>query len=185
MESSDNRNLFERAVMPHLDAAYNLARWLTRDDEDAQEAVQEALLRAYKFFDSFRGTDGRAWLLAIVRNTCFTLRGFEQRAGVCEEFDEQVHLRGVIAAGWDACFCRNPEDMAIENADRELVNRAIAGLPVVFREVLIMRELQELPYREIAKIVDAPLGTVMSRLARGRHLLHQSLTAQLKKEIPK
>lgn len=171
--------------MPHLDAAYNLARWLTRNDEDAQEAVQEALLRAYKFFDSFRGTDGRAWLLAIVRNSCFTLRGLEQRAGACEEFDEQVHLPGVIAAGSDAGFCRNPEDIALEDADRELVNRAIAGLPVVFREVLIMRELEELSYKEIAKIVDAPLGTVMSRLARGRHLLHQSLAAHLKKETPK
>ena len=171
--------------MPHMDAAYNLARWLVRNDSDAEEAVQEAFLRAYKFFGSFHGEDGKAWLLAIVRNSCYTLRGQGQGGGIHEEFDEQIHLPGMVAEGSGGSFCRNPEDIAIQHADRELLNRAIEELPVVFREVLVMREIEELSYKEIAKIVDAPLGTVMSRLARGRHLLHQALAAHLRKESPK
>lgn len=168
--------------MPHLDAAYNLARWLVRNNDDAEEAVQEAFLRAYRFFGSFRGEDGKAWLLTIVRNTCYTLRGQQMGAGMCEEFDEQIHQPELAAEGSDGRFCRNPVDIAIERADREWVNRAIEELPVVFREVLIMREIEELSYKEIAKIIDIPLGTVMSRLARGRQMLHDTLVAHVGKE---
>lgn len=171
--------------MPHLDAAYNLARWLVRNNDDAEEAVQEAFLRAYRFFGSFRGEDGKAWLLAIVRNTCYTLRGRELEAGVCEEFDEQVHLPGPAAPVAGSCVCRDPADIAIEHANRELINRAIENLPVAFREVLVMRELEGLSYKEIAKIVDIPLGTVMSRLARGRQMLYEELVARTKKESSK
>ena len=187
MDNQDKRLRFEQSIMPHLDAAYNLARWLVRNDDDAEEAVQEAFLRAYKFFGSFHGNDGKAWLLAIVRNTCYSLRGQVPGAGagVNEEFDEQIHLPGMVAEGSGGSFCRNPEDIAIQHADRELLNRAIEELPVVFREVLVMREIEELSYKEIAKIVDIPLGTVMSRLARGRHLLHEAIVAQMKKESSK
>jgi len=182
LANPDKHLRFERLIMPHLDAAHNLARWLARNDDDAQEIAQEALLRAYKFFDSFRGTEGRAWLLTIVRNTCYTLRGQDPGASVNEEFDEQVHLQGVIAEGSDGCFCRNPEEIAIENADCKLVNRAIAELPTEFREVLVLRELEELSYKEIAKIVGIPLGTVMSRLARARGMLQKQLATSSQKE---
>ncbi|MBI4193775.1 MAG: sigma-70 family RNA polymerase sigma factor [Betaproteobacteria bacterium] len=185
MSDQDKRTRFERLMMPHVDAAYNLAWWLVRNRADAEDAVQEAFLRAYKFFGSFRGDDGRAWLLAIVRNACYALRGQAPGAGVNEEFDEQVHLPGMVAEGSNGPFCRNPEDIAIQHADRELVNRAIEELPVVFREVLVMREIEELSYKEIARIVDVPLGTVMSRLARGRRLLHEAIVARMKKESPK
>ncbi len=178
------RAQFERLIIPHLDAAYNLARWLMRNDADAEEAVQEAYLRAYQFFASFHGEDGRAWLLAIVRNTCFTLGGKKLGDGVCEEFDEQIHVADEDVAGASACQCRNPEAIAMAHADQELVNRAIENLPMVFREVLVMRELEDMSYKEIARIIDAPLGTVMSRLARARLLLQRALLAPMKKESP-
>lgn len=163
--------------MPHLDAAYNLARWLLRNDADAEEAVQEAFLRAYRFFGGFRGEDGRAWLLAIVRNTCYTLHGRLADPGASEEFDELVHTMDADSAGGIGHMVRDPEALAIAQADCDWVNRAIEGLPLVFREVLVMREIEGLSYKEIAKIIDIPLGTVMSRLARGRNLLQASLTA--------
>jgi len=171
---------FERAIMPHLDAAYNLARWLVRNNDDAQEAVQEAYLRAFRFFDSFRGGDGKAWLFAIVRNTCFTLHGRNRDAGLHEAFDEQLHAQETVAASSAGSYCRDPADIALEHANRELVNRAIEALPVAFREVLVMREIEDLSYKEIARIVDIPLGTVMSRLARGRQMLHEALVTQMK-----
>lgn len=164
-------------IMPHLDAAYNLARWLVRNDADAEEAVQEAFLRAYRYFGSFHGEDGKAWLLAIVRHACYDLHGRHMGAGECEEFDEQIHCPEPAAEGSYTCLCRDPADLAIEHADRERINRAIEELPIAFREVLVMRELEELSYKEIAKIIDIPLGTVMSRLARGRQMLHDALVA--------
>lgn len=181
MDKQDKRSRFKRLIMPHLDAAYNLARWLVRNNDDAEEAVQEAFLRAYRYFGSFRGEDGKAWLLTIVRHTCYDLRGQQMGAGNSEEFDEQIHRPELAAEGSHNCFCRDPVDIAIERADREWVNRAIEELPVVFREVLVMRELEELSYKEIAKIIDIPLGTVMSRLARGRQMLHEALVAHVKK----
>ena len=175
---------FERLIIPHLDAAYNLARWLMRNDADAEEAVQEAYLRAYQFFASFHGEDGRAWLLAIVRNSCYTLGGKKLGNGMSEEFDEQIHAAEEDVSGLSACYCRNPESIALVRADQELVNRAIENLPVVFREVLVMRELEDMSYKEIAKIIDIPLGTVMSRLARGRLLLQRALLASMNKGLP-
>ena len=185
MATNEKDLRFGQSIMPHLDAAYNLARWLLRNDADAEEAVQEAFLRAYRFFGSFRGEDGKAWLFAIVRNTCYSLHGERMGAGMSEEFDEQLHSPVGDSVGAVGGLCRDPADIAIEHADRERVNRAIEDLPVVFREVLVMRELEELSYRKIATIVDIPMGTVMSRLSRGRQMLHAALVAMDGKESMK
>ncbi len=169
MDSARKQALFEQAVMPHLNAAYNLARWLTRNGDDAEDLVQEAFLRAFRSFETFEGEDGRAWLLAVVRNTCFTwLKKKGERTAV--EFDEQLH---------------GAED---ENAEAVLLNEAALGslhgcleaLPLEFREVIILRELEELPYKEISEIARVPIGTVMSRLARGRKRLQQCLERALR-----
>ena len=165
---------FEEAVLPHLDAAHNLARWLTRNDHDAEDVVQEAYLRAYQFFPSFHGADGRAWLLAIVRNTCYTWlernRGREPAAA----FDEEIHSQA--AAGPD------PDAPLLLQEDRLLLGAALEELPAEFREEIVLRELEGLSYKEIAGITGAPLGTVMSRLARGRERLQESLAKRAPKE---
>lgn len=154
---------FAQAALPHLDAAYNLARWLTRNDADAEDVVQEACVRALRYLDGFHGGDGRAWLLAIVRNTCFTWFERNRPAELAGEPDDDVPFAGP-----------GPEDAALESADRAALDAAIVALPLVFREVLVLRELEELSYKEIAGIVGAPIGTVMSRLSRARALLHRS-----------
>lgn len=166
---------FERAVLPHLPAAYNLARWLTRNDHDAEDVVQEAYMRAFRFFDSFHGGDGRAWLLAIVRHACYTWlqhnRGHELMTG----FDEEIHsLDGEVT---------NPETILLHRTNQLLLRQALEELPVEFREVIILRELEGLSYKEIAAIADLPLGTVMSRLARARKRLHQTLAHRLRTEV--
>ena len=156
--------LFEQAVLPHLNAAYNLARWLTRNPDDAQDVVQEAYLRAFKYFSGFAGEDGKAWLLSIVRHACFTwLR--KNRPAELTQIDDDAGDEGVEAG--DAAE-DNPEQRLLAARDRELLNRLIAELPAEFREVIILRELEELSYREIAAIAGIPVGTVMSRLARAR-----------------
>jgi RNA polymerase sigma-70 factor (ECF subfamily) len=168
-----DRRRFELLALPHLDAAYNLARWLTRDDHDAQDVVQEATLRALRYFGAFRGDSARAWLLQIVRNTCFSWLK-ENRPGELQSLDEA----GAAAAEASAPAADEPHVAALRRADREQVNRALAALPVAFREVLVLRELEELSYKEIADITDAPVGTVMSRLARARALMRQALAPE-------
>jgi len=164
--SSERQRRFEQSVLPHFDAAYNLARWLTRNDHDAQDVVQEAVLRAYRFFDGMRG-DAKPWLLAIVRNSCFTW--FQaNRPTDTVGFDEDI--AELLPADDDG-----PEVQAARNCDRKMLNAAIATLPAQFREVLILRELEDLSYKDIAHIADVPIGTVMSRLARARRLLAKSL----------
>ena len=167
MSDRDRVARVETALLPHLDAAYDLARWLTRDDRDADDVVQEAYLRALRYLDGLRGDDGRAWLLTIVRRTCYTWLA-RHRAGP---------ETAVAAAGDhepdDAAS--NPEALLIRHADRSLVRDAIEALPLEFREVLVLRELEELSYKEIAAVVEVPLGTVMSRLARARERLHREL----------
>lgn len=168
---------FETAVLPHLDAAYNLARWLLRDDHSAQDAVQEACIRAFRFFDHLRGEDARPWLLGIVRNTCYTLLRKRRQVGEHVEFDEERDT-GLV----DATARRedNPERLLLSRLESVRLDQAIEQLPPRFREVIVLRELEELSYQQIAQTVDVPVGTVMSRLSRARALLRDMLekTAQ-------
>lgn len=169
-------------MLPHLDAAYSLAWWLCRNDELANDIVQKAYLRALKFFGSFRGEEGRPWLLRIVRNACYEMRGREQARGDPEAFDEALHPGEAAAAGAVLVLPVNPEAAAIARADRELVRQCLDALPHEFREVLVLREIHGCSYREIASIASIPIGTVMSRLARGRRLLQTLIVARTREE---
>ena len=159
-----------------MDAAYNLARWLTRNDQDARDVVQESMLRAFRFFDGLRG-DARPWLLALVRNACMSwlkanrpaeLAGYDPAAPELEVADEET-----------------PETLALRALDRRVLNEALAALPAHFREALILREMEDLSYKDIARITGAPIGTVMSRLSRARQLLAASLHAIAKASTTK
>ena len=158
---------FDQAVLPHLDAAYNLARWLTRNTQDAEDVVQEACLRAFRFFPGFRGGDARAWLMKIVRNTCYTWSYANRKFQDAAEFDENLF-------SLDSCV-PNPEEAVLQNDSDTLVRKAVENLPLSFREVLILREFEEMSYREIAYITGMPAGTVMSSLSRARKRLRQDL----------
>jgi RNA polymerase sigma-70 factor (ECF subfamily) len=174
-DSHDNQR-FERLMFPHLDAAYNLARWLARNDDDARDIVQEATLRAYKYFAGFHGEEARAWLLVIVRKTCFTWfeRNRPGNHGVhIDELDETAHDAALAATAAD----NNPETLLLQAQDAQRLNRAIAALPVEFREVLVLRTLEDLSYKEIATVIGIPIGTVMSRLARARKQVGLALCA--------
>ena len=157
---------FEALVLPHLDSAYNLARWLTRDSQDAQDVVQDACVRALKYLGSLERSDARAWFLAIVRNAFYDWVGRNRPA-------EIVHDEDAVDAAVDAASS-SPEQAAVRNAELRVLSDAVAALPVQYREVLVLRELEELSYKEIASIADIPVGTVMSRLARARALLQRS-----------
>ena len=163
---------FETAALPHLDAAYNLARWLLRDDHSAQDAVQEAYLRAFRFFEHLRGEDARPWLLGIVRNTCYTLLQKRRQTGEHVEFDEERDTDLI-----EATVRRedNPERLLLSRLESARLDQAIERLAPRFREVIVLRELEELSYQEIAQMVEVPLGTVMSRLSRARALLREML----------
>jgi RNA polymerase sigma-70 factor (ECF subfamily) len=165
--SQPNRCLnFDLDVLPHLDAAYNLARWLTGNKQDAEDVVQEAFLRAFRFFGAFRGGNARAWLLAIVRNTCYTWIERNKAQQLTVEFDETLFASNAQA---------DPEDALLQSEDQERVRFALEALPPGFREVLVLRELEGMSYREISKIMTLPAGTVMSRLSRARGELRDSL----------
>ena len=165
-EQSDTRR-FEQVMMPHLNAAYNLARWLTRNEQDAEDIVQESYLRAFKFFDGFRGEHGRAWLLGIVRNTCYTWRQKNQ-AHLHASYDEESADPEVQSAVMTE---HGPESIAARHDDLRILKDALSKLPMEFREVVVLRDLEDFSYKEIAEIAEIPIGTVMSRLARGRKLL--------------
>ena len=167
MCSSD---LFEVLALPHLNAAYNLARWLTHNDHDAQDVVQEAFERAMRYIGNFRGDNARAWLLQTVRNTCFTWMKENRPAErmFLDDTDDDAHELAAPATD-------EPPALAMRKADRQQINQAIANLPVAYREVLVLRELEELSYNDIARIADIPVGTVMSRLARARGLMREAL----------
>ena len=152
---------FEQLVLPHLDAAFNLARWLLRRREDAEDVAQEAMLRAWRFFLGFHGGDARAWLLQIVRNTCYTWLEKNRPMELSVQFNEELHLDG----------CATPETIAIAGDERECLTRALETLPPRFREVIILRELEGYSYKEIATIASIPIGTVMSSLSRARRHL--------------
>ena len=175
MEDQNKLASFEEAVLPHLNAAYNLARWLTHNATDAEDVVQEAYLRAFRFFGGFHGADGRSWLLAIVRNTCYTWLQHNRSPELTLPLDDE--LREIESKDL------NPEALLLQSADTLMVRQALNDLPVEFREVLVLRELEEMSYREIASITDLPLGTVMSRLARGRKRLQLALTNQMHAEV--
>jgi len=160
---------FEQSVLPHLDAAYNFARWLTRNEQDAQDVTQEAYLRAFRFFPSFRGGDARAWIMKIVRNTCYSWLHENRRLQDVGEFDENLIP--------DDCPGPNPEEVVFQKDSATLVQKALEKLPANFREVLILRELEGMSYKEIAEITGMPLGTVMSSLSRARDHLRQGLTS--------
>jgi len=170
----DGQGRFAASVLPHLDAAYNLARWLVRDGHDAQDVVQDALVRALRHFDGFRGGDPRPWLLAIVRNAAFAWLG-ARRSGEVDFTDHEHEIDSALAAGAPPA---DPEAIAIRHAERREIDAAIAGLPIAFREALVLRELEELSYRDIARITDVPIGTVMSRLSRARHLMAVALRSE-------
>jgi RNA polymerase sigma-70 factor (ECF subfamily) len=161
-----DRVRFEQLVLPHLDAAFNLARWLLRGRADAEDVAQEATLRAFRFFRGFHGGDARAWLLQIVRNTCYTWLEKNRPVELTTEFNEEMHSQ---PGG-------TPETLAIAGDNRERLTRALEELPARFREVLVLRELEGCSYKEIAAITSIPIGTVMSALARARQRLQRALT---------
>ena len=182
-ESPVDAGRFESTVMVHLDAAYNLARWLTRDERDAEDVVQEACLRAFRFLDTFRGGNTRAWLLAIVRNTYYSGLKKNRSQALNVPFDEDdTHNDDAAHAGWGA---DESEDVSkgLEREDaKRLVSQALDRLPEEFREIIVLRELEDLSYQDIARIAQIPVGTVMSRLSRGRKLLYQALQ-QISQEL--
>jgi len=165
---------FEQAVLPHLDAAYNLARWLMRNEQDAQDVAQEAYLRAFRFFSGFRGGDARAWLLKIVRNTCYTWLHANRPLQEAAEFDENFFPPDSDAP--------NPEEVVLQNDSDTLVRKALEMLPSTSREVLILRELEGMSYKEIADITGIPIGTVMSTLSRARGRLRQVLATLMNRD---
>jgi RNA polymerase sigma-70 factor (ECF subfamily) len=165
---------FEEAMLPHLDAAHNLAKWLLRNEEDAKDVVQEAYLRAFRSFGGFRGSNGRAWLLTIVRNTSYTLLKKNRVVDFTTTFDEEIHVPGDESV--------SPATILERSEDAELVREAMDDLPAEFREILALRHLEGLSYKEIADIVQIPPGTVMSRLSRARAKLKECLAAHIGKE---
>jgi RNA polymerase sigma-70 factor, ECF subfamily len=163
---------FDEVVLPHLDAAYRLARWLMRNEQDAEDVVQEASLRALRYFRTFTGGNGRAWFLRIVRNMCFGWRGHGFHAPA-DPFDEEQHSSGQPAS--------DPETLLLRGDDVLLIERAMSNLPARFRELLVLRELEGLSYRELADVMDIPIGTVMSSLSRARQAFRGALENELKR----
>jgi RNA polymerase sigma-70 factor (ECF subfamily) len=175
LEQQNKLASFEATVLPHLDAAYNLARWLLHNKADAEDVAQEAVLRAFRFFGSFRGGDGRPWLLTIVRNTCYSYlqknRSHELSLPIEDElFDVQSQDP-------------SPEARLIQIDSSEILMKALEQLPVETREIIVLRELEEMSYKEIAEIAGVPIGTVMSRLARGRKRLQELLNRTMRAEV--
>ena len=165
---------FEAVMLPHMDAAHNLARWLLRNEQDAQDVVQEAYLRAFKSYSGFHGSNGRAWLLTIVRNTSYTLLKKNRTADLTTTFDEEIHATGPESV--------SPATILEHAEDAELIKNAMNKLPAEFREILTLRHQEELSYQEIGEILKIPTGTVMSRLARARAKLREYLASQISQE---
>src|SRR5882724_2300667 len=165
---------FEETMLPHMDAAHNLAKWLLRNEEDAQDVVQEAYLRAFKSFGGFHGSNGRAWLLTIVRNTSYTLLKKNRVVDLTAPFDEEIHASDDESV--------NAATILERSEDAELIREAMAELPAEFREILTLRHQEDLSYKEISDIAQIPPGTVMSRLARARGKLKECLATRIGKE---
>jgi RNA polymerase sigma-70 factor (ECF subfamily) len=166
---------FEEQVSPHLKSAYNLARWLTRNNEDAEDVVQEAFLRAFSAVENLRGEDAKPWLLTIVRNTSLTWMKRNRNAAATIGLEEQVEDPSEPSP--------DPEETLLISCDREQVRKALEQLPSEFREAIVLRELEGLSYKEIATTVGVPLGTVMSRLSRGREWLRRLLASPKKEAV--
>jgi RNA polymerase sigma factor (sigma-70 family) len=164
---------FEEAMLPHLDAAHNLAKWLLRNEQDAQDVVQEAYLRAFRSFTGFHGTNGRAWLLTIVRNTSYTLLKKSHAVDLTTTFDEEIHATGHESV--------SPATVLEHSEDAQLIKEAMEELPAEFREILVLRHQEGLSYKEIADVAQIPPGTVMSRLARARAKLGEYLAPRMSK----
>jgi RNA polymerase sigma-70 factor (ECF subfamily) len=176
LDEQSKAKRFEEVFVVHLDAAYNLARWLTRDESNADDVVQEACLRAFKFFDGFHGENGRAWLLAIVRNTYYTWLEKNRSQMLNVPLDEDILAANSPDVDAFTLDANHSVERSLEGEDnRRLVNNALDQLPLEFREVIILRELEDMSYKEIATVANIPIGTVMSRLARARKLLLQHL----------
>lgn len=163
---------FEQLVLPHLDSAVNLARWLLRNRDDAEDIAQEAMMRAYRSFAHFRGGDARAWLLQIVRNSCYSWFEKNRPSELAVEFNEELHEHP----------SHNPEALATQADERQRLMKALESLPARAREVLVLRELEGCSYQEIAEIAGIPMGTVMSTLSRAREKLQRALTSAAAKE---
>ena len=176
LEQRNKLQLFEATVLPHLNAAYNFARWLLRDESGAEDVVQESYLRALKYFRGYHGGDSRAWLLTIVRNTSYNWLQQNRSRELMNPIDDATEA---LAVTNDA----NPETVLLQRIDQDLLRQALTELPIEFREVLILREMEGLSYKEIAALADLPIGTVMSRLARGRARLQQRLAGRMSQEI--
>ncbi len=168
---------FEQVVLPHLDAAYNLARWLVRNPHDAEDVVQEACLRAVRFFGGYQEGNARAWLLRIVRNTSYSFLEKKRPVELAEEFDEAIHVGEPTE--------RDAETALLQSVESRMLQEALEDLPARFREALVLRELEGLSYKEISQVMDVPIGTVMSSLARGRAQLRQRLLHRSGKEVPR
>jgi RNA polymerase sigma-70 factor (ECF subfamily) len=160
--------LFEQTILPHINAAYNLAHWILNNDQDAEDIVQESYLRAYKYFASYQGGNSRSWLLTIVRNLCYTWLHQNQTQGLTIELNEELASEPMDPG--------NPEFFMQIMSNHQMVADALKKLPVEYRELIVLRELEEMSYKEIALIAGIPIGTVMSRLARARHQLKVSLS---------
>lgn len=175
-DEHENVARFETVVLSHLDAAYNLARWLAHDPHDAEDVVQESCLRAFRSFDGFRSADARCWLLSIVRNTSYTWLKKNRARGPTFIPDDQ--LDEIVG---DESL--DPSAQLLRRADRAVVNETLQQLPVEYREVIVLREFEGLSYRQIADIAQVPIGTIMSRLARARQRLETSLAKRLQQEV--
>src|ERR1700722_1447605 len=188
LSKEDLNKRFELLVLPHLDSAYNLARWLLHDEQDAKDVVQEALLRAFRFFDQFRGMDARPWLLKIVRNTSFTWlqqKRAKNAVSLDDDEEDQNQIQGAAASSHAAgSVSAAPPELMLAKVDRQIMNAAIERLPIKFKEVLLLREFEDLSYKEIAMIAEVPVGTVMSRLGRARALLTKHLQEELHTKVP-
>jgi RNA polymerase sigma-70 factor (ECF subfamily) len=174
--NTTDQSPFEQIVLPHLDSAYNVARWLTGNERDAEDVTQEGCLRAFKFFSTFRGGDARAWLLTIIRRTAWTWLRRNRRFEDSVEFDDDLHGGENLA--------ESPEVSLVRAGDVETVRQALETLPVLFREVLVLRELEGCSYKEIADIAGVPVGTVMSRLARARRQLQSAFATRAEGGLP-
>lgn len=174
------RARFERLTIGHMGAAYNLAFWLLRASAEAEDAVQDAYIRAYRAFHQLQGAEAKPWLLTIVRNVCYGYLRERRRASNIVSFDEALGKRP--DSGDFAAEEPSPEQAAIDAADRSLLSRAIDSLPPAYREVIVLREIEEFSYGEIARVIGAPIGTVMSRLSRARAELRSRMTGLMNED---